>query len=118
MKTFVTVLVIMLTVTVATPVNSPGRAAGDGPLATTVPTCFTSPANSFVQAGSCDDYSVVCEDVAYREMTFCDFYGLGDCFCKGQRAYNQCMKNANCPGLSAETMRAQGCGCLNKSCVP
>lgn len=67
---------------------------------------------------ACDDYSVVCEDVAYRTMTSCDYWGLGDCFCKGQRAYNKCMNDVGCPGISALAMARQGCSCLNKSCLP
>lgn len=70
------------------------------------------------RTGTCDDYASVCEDVAYREMRSCDYWGLGDCFCKGQRAYNKCMSEVNCPGISAEAMQAQGCTCLNKSCIP
>lgn len=66
----------------------------------------------------CDDYSVVCEDVAYRTMTSCDYWGLGDCFCKGQRAYNKCMNDVGCPGVSASAMSQQGCSCINKSCQP
>lgn len=67
---------------------------------------------------ACDDYSVVCEDVAYRTMASCDYWGLGDCFCKGQRAYNKCMNDVGCPGISALAMSRMGCSCLNKSCLP
>lgn len=66
----------------------------------------------------CDDYEAVCEDVAYRTMVSCDFWGLGDCFCKAQRAYNKCMSDYGCPGISAEAMQRQGCSCINRSCQP
>ena len=94
-------------------------------------TCLAGPVQSMLEVvspvvqakgetttGSCDDYSAVCEDVGWREYKSCSYWGLGDCWCKGQRAYNQCMKEVNCPGVSAEGMQAQGCSCLNKSCLP
>lgn len=66
----------------------------------------------------CDDYSVVCEDAAWRTYTSCEFWGLGDCWCKAKRHYNKCMNDVGCPGLSASHMQQQGCSCLNKSCLP
>lgn len=66
----------------------------------------------------CDDYQTVCADVGYRAMIYCDFWGLGDCFCKGRRAYNKCMNDVGCPGVSAEAMMRDGCSCINRSCLP
>lgn len=68
---------------------------------------------AFLPATNCDDWREYCADAELNTYNACWFLGEGDCWCKGMRTFNKCMKEVGCNGYSEQFMTQQNCSMID-----